>query len=169
MLYTVRIIILLGLAIVLAGCGSGGGGNGYLIGNRLGEPVYMQPGPPAYSFTPWSGTTPGIRVDNVVQFASTIHPSGTGIYEPTTQVAFGQITGPTTGVQVIVYSQTNGYYIQPLTSTTIIVRGDSTWIAPAHAGSITALLVRAGYSLPDITSAIPAVDGVNVLAEATQP
>ena len=102
-----------------SGCGSGGSSSSYLIGDRLGAAVYMQPGLLPYSFRPWSGTAPGIRIDEVAQFSSTVHPGGTGIYQATSQVVFGQITGPVSGVQVVVYSETNTCYIQPLTSTTI--------------------------------------------------
>jgi virginiamycin B lyase len=166
------------LAVVLAGCGSGssggsgGGGGGtvslgYLFGERLGADVYMQPGPPAFTFPTWTGSAPAIRIDQVVQFASTVNPNGATIYEATTQVVFGQVTGSTAGKQVVLYSYTNGYYIQPLTSTTINISGNSTWIAPANPGQVSALLVAQGYSAPATAATLPHVDGVNVFAVST--
>jgi len=162
----VRISAFVVMALIIPACNSG---NGYQVGIRQGSAVYMQPGPPSYSFSPWSGSNPDIRIDEVVQFSSTVHENGTDIYQPTTQVVYGQVTGATSGDTVIVYSLTNQYYIQPLTSTTIDVSSSATWIAPANPGQISALLVRQGYSAPDITSTLPAVDGVNVFAIATQP
>jgi hypothetical protein len=179
--------VMLMLTPWFTGCGDGGGANSssssssssnssnssnsntleYLFGERLGVSVYMQPAPPAYTFPSWSGTAPGIRIDEVIQFSSTVNPEGAGIYEPTTQVAFGQVTGPITGKEVLVYSYTNEYYIQPLTSTTININGDLTWIAPSHPGQISALLVAQGYAAPATTSTLPAVDGSNVFAVAT--
>lgn len=164
--------LLVALLILLAGCGGGGGassGNGYLIGTRLGVPVFMQPGPPAYSSPPWSAIMPSIRIDKVIDFSSIVHPDGTGIYEGTTQVVYGRVSGSVSGLQVLVYSLTNTNYIQPLTSTSININSDGTWIAPAHPGSVTALLVRADYLAADVTSVLPEIDGVNVLAIATQP
>jgi virginiamycin B lyase len=170
-----KFLALLIVAAWFSSCGSGSyGGNGggttnkgYLLGQRLGADVYMQPSPPAYTFPSWSGTAPNIRIDEVTQFSSTVNPVGTNIYQTTTQVIFGQVTGPTAGKEVIAYSYTNAYYIQPLTSTTININGDSTWIAPANAGQITALLVAQGYAAPDTTTTLPAIDGVNVFAVAT--
>lgn len=179
---SVNISAALIITICLMGCGGGNNNsnannngsnnnssNGSLIGVRLGAGVYMQPGPPAYTFPPWSGSTSDIRIDEVVQFSSNVNPAGTNINQPTTQVVFGQITGPTSGVEVVVYSFTNAYYIQPLTSTTINISSNSTWIAPANPGQISALLIRQGYSVPDTTATLPAVDNVNVFAVATQP
>lgn len=172
----VRILAVLIITAWLTGCGGGNGGgtngstsNGYLFGERLGVSVYMQPGPPAYTFPPSSGTSPGIQIDQVEPFSSTANPSGTDINQATTQVVFGQVTGSTSGESVVVYSLTNQYYIQPLTSTTINISGNSTWIAPASAGQISALLVAQGYTPPNTTATLPVVDGVNVLAVATQP
>ena len=147
--------------------GSGGISNGYLFGERSGTDVYMQPAPPSYTFPSWSGSAPNIRIDQVTQFSSTVNPQGSNIFQTTTQVVYGQATGPAAGKQVVVYSYTNQYYIQPLTSTTINISSDSTWIAPANAGQITALLVLQGYSAPATTTTLPAVDGVNVFALAT--
>ncbi len=144
----------------------GGTGNGYLFGEQSGTDVYMQPAPPSYTFSSWSGSAPNIRIDQVTQFSSTVNPQGGNIYQPTTQVVYGQLTGPTAGKQVVVYSYTNEYYIQPLTGTTINISSDSTWIAPASAGQISALLVSQGYSAPATTPTLPAVDGVNVFAVA---
>ena len=127
----------------------------------------MQPAPPSYTFPSWSGSAPNIRIDQVTQFSSTVNPQGSNIFQTTTQVVYGQVTGPTAGKQVVVYSYTNQYYIQPLTSTTINISSSSTWIAPANAGQITALLVLQGYSAPATTTTLPAVDGVNVFAVAT--
>jgi hypothetical protein len=177
----VKILAVLIVTAWLTSCGSGNsssgnnsgsnGGNssGYLFGERLGVSVYMQPGPPAYTFPPSSGTSPGIQIDQVEPFSSTANPSGTDINQATTQVVFGQVTGSTSGESVVVYSLTNQYYIQPLTSTTINISGNSTWIAPASAGQISALLIAQGYTPPNTTATLPVVDGVNVLAVATQP
>ncbi len=168
----------------LVGCGGSGGGggntgsnnsnnngggtnNGYLFGEQSATDVYMQPDPPSYTPAPWSGTTPNIRINQVTQFSATVNPLGANIYEPTVQLVYGQVTGPIAGKEVIVYSFTNQYYIQPLTGTTINIGSDSTWIAPANAGQITALLVAQGYSAPDTTATLPGVDGVNVFAIAT--
>jgi uncharacterized repeat protein (TIGR03803 family) len=159
----------------LIGCGGGGQANspststanlGYLFGERLGVNVYMQPGPPSYTF-PSAGNAAGIQIDQVSQFPSVVNPEGADIYQSTTQVVFGQVTGPIAGKEVVVYSYTNEYYVQPLTSTTINISSGSTWIAPASAGQISALLVAEGYSAPDTTTSLPAVDGVNVFAVAT--
>lgn len=156
--------------IGLWGCGGGGASISSLrIGLRAGVPVYMQPAAPKYTFPQFSGTVSGITIDSVTPFASTVHPNNTNIYSGTTQVAYGHVTGPTSGVQVYVYSYTNEYYIQPLTGTTIDVSSSSTWIAPAQTGTVTAVLVRSGYTLPDTIITLPAVDGVNVLAIANQP
>ena len=170
-----RIASIAGLAALLvlawlASCGGSSISNSSssAIGTRLGSTVSMKPGPPSYLSASWSGSGPNIRIDRVISFSSTVHADGTNIYEPTTQVAYGQITGSASGVTIIVYSFTNLYYIQPLTSTTIDLN-NSTWIAPAHDGVISALLVRQGYSAPDTTSTLPAVDGTNVLTAATQP
>ena len=138
--------------------------NGYLFGERLGADVYMQPGPPTYTFPAWSGTVPNIQIDEVMQFSSTVNPEGADIYQGTTQVVYDQVTGPVAGKQVIVYSYTNDYYIQPLTSTTINISSNSTWIAPASAGQIAALLVSQSYSPPNTTTTLPSVDGINVFA-----
>ena len=189
---TTHVLVGLGLLLLVAsvawltGCGGGGGNTtntnsnnnnnnnnsnnntGYAFGQRQGVMVYMNPAPSSYSFTPWQGANPAIRIDQVTQFASTVNPTGTNIYQQTTQVVYGQVTGPTSGFAVVVYSFTNTYYIQPLTSTTINIASDSTWIAPANAGQVVALLVRQGYAAPDTTSTLPAIDGVNVLAMATQ-
>ena len=73
----------------------------------------MQPAPPSYTFSSWSGSAPNIRIDQVTQFSSTVNPQGGNIYQPTTQVVYGQVTGPTAGKQVVVYSYTNEYYISP--------------------------------------------------------
>ena len=155
---------LLAVAASLVGCGGGNSGSGnngsgsgsgtsnttgYPFGQRLGVTVNMQPSPSSYSFPPWSGTAPGIRIDQVVPFSATVNPGGTSINQPTTQLVYGQVTGSTSGVAVVVYAYTNSYYVQPLTGTTITVASDSTWIAPANAGQITVLLVRQGYSAPD--------------------
>jgi virginiamycin B lyase len=171
----VKLLAILVVAICLAGCGGGGSGsmtseptnNGYVFGEDQGAEVTMQPAPPSYTFPAWSGTAPGIRIDQVTQFSSTVNPAGADIYQGTTQVVFGQVTGPTTGKAVVVYAYTNAYYIQPLTSTTINISGESEWIAPANAGKISALLVAQGYAAPATASALPAVDGVNVFAAAT--
>ena len=150
-----------------SGSGNSGVSNGYLFGERSGADVYMQPAPPSYTFPPWSGSAPNIRIDQVTPFSSTVNPQGSSIYQQTTQVVYGQVTGSTAGKQVIVYSFTNQYYIQPLTSTTINISGSSTWIAPANPGQITALLVSQSYSAPDTTATLPPIDGVNVFAIAT--
>jgi len=178
-----QLCALLAVAAWLVGCGGSGGGgstssgggagtgtgnnSSYAFGQRLGVTVNMQPSPSSYSFPPWSGSAPGIRIDQVISFSATVNSTGTTINQPTTQLVYGQITGPTSGVAVVVYAYTNMYYIQPLTGTTITVAGDSTWIAPANAGQISVLLVRQGYSAPDTTATLPAIDGVNVLAMAT--
>jgi virginiamycin B lyase len=171
----IKLLAILVVAICLAGCGGGGNGssmtggqtnNSYVFGERLGAAVSMQPAPPSYSFPAWSGTAPGIRIDQVTQFSSTVNAAGTDIYQGTTQVVFGQVTGPTAGKVVILYANTTTNFIQPLTSTTININGESEWIAPANAGQVTALLVAQGYNAPATTSTLPAVDGVNVFAVA---
>jgi len=170
-------LLVLVLASGLSGCGGSGAGGGtsnssqslgYAFGTEQGAVVYMQPQPPAYTFPSWSGSTPGIRIDQVTQFSSQVNPSGADIYLSTSQVVYGQVTGSTAGKEVIVYSYTNEYYLQPLTGTAININGDSTWIAPANAGQITALLVAQGYSALNTTAKLPAVDGVNVFAIASQ-
>lgn len=156
-------------AVLLAGCGGGGGSAkvDYRIGSRLGVAVYMDPPPPNHNFLPWSGTGPDIRVEEVVQFTSVVHPAGTSIYHTTYQVAFGRVLGSPVGKRVVIYSKTTSYYVQPLTQTTIDIRSDGTWVAPANPGAISALLVRDGYIAPDTTFALPVVDNVNVFAVAT--
>jgi hypothetical protein len=139
----------------------------YAVGIRQGATVYVQPNPPAYTFAAWSSATPSIRIDKVSAFAGTVNVGG--IYQPTTQLVYGQVAGSISGMAVVVYSFTNDYYIQPLTSTTIDVSAGDTWIAPVNAGTISALLIRQGYSVPDTTSTLPAVDGINVIAAASQP
>ncbi len=168
-------LLIVAAVLVLAGFDSCGGmptpgtnNNSYDFGQRLGAVVSMQPGPPSYTFPSWSGDSPGIRIDQVQQFSSTAHPTGTDINQVTTQVVFGQVTGPIGDKVVVVYSYTNNYYVQPLTSTTINIAGDLTWTAPANPGNITELLVKQGYSLPDTTSSLPAIDSVNVFAMAGQ-
>ena len=173
----VKLLAILVVAICLAGCGGGGsssmtGGqtnNGYVFGEDQGADVTMQPAPPAYSFPAWSGTAPGIRIDVVTPFTSTVNPAGADIYQGTTQVVFGQVSGPTAGKAVVLYAYTNAYYIQPLTSTTININGEGEWIAPANAGQITALLVAQGYNAPATIAKLPAVDGVNVFAASNGP
>lgn len=151
------------------GTGGGGTNNGYLFGEQSGTDVYMQPDPPSYTFPSWSESAPNIRIDQVTQFSATVNPQGGSIYEPTTQLVYGQVAGSTAGKEVLVYSYTNQYYIQPLTGTNINISSDSSWIAPANAGQITALLVAQSYSAPDTATTLPAVDGVNVFAIATPP
>ncbi|MGC1159766.1 MAG: hypothetical protein WA891_18395 [Acidobacteriaceae bacterium] len=174
----VKLLALLVVVICLAGCGGGGSGrmtggqtsSDYVFGERLGAAVSMQPAPPTYSFAAWSGTAPGIRIDQVTQFSSMVNPAGADIYQGTTQVVFGQVTGPTAGKAVVLYAYTNAYYyIQPLTSTTININGESEWIAPANAGQVTALLVAQGYNAPATTTTLPVVDGVNVFAVGNMP
>jgi virginiamycin B lyase len=174
----VKLLAVLVVAICFAGCGGGGNGSGmtggqtnnsYVFGERTGVAVSMQPAPPTYTFPAWSGTAPGIRIDQVTQSSSTVNPAGADIYQSTTQVVFGQVTGPTAGKAVVVYAYTNAYYVQPLTSTTININGESEWIAPANAGQISALLVAQGYAAPATASKLPAVDGVNVFAVANAP
>lgn len=181
-LATFQFCALLVFVASLIGCGGGNSGSGnngsgtgsgtsnstgYPFGLRVGATVSMQPSPSSYSFPPWSGIAPGIRIDQVIPFSATVNPAGTTINQTTSQLVYGQITGSTSGVAVVVYAYTNSYYVQPLTGTTITVAGDSTWIAPANAGQISVLLVRQGYSAPDTASTLPAIDGVNVLAMAT--
>ncbi|MGH9344265.1 MAG: hypothetical protein ACRD19_10940 [Terriglobia bacterium] len=117
----IKILAALTIAAGLAGCGSadGGGGsggsnNGYIFGERLGEAVYMQPSPRAYTFPTWSETGPDIRIDEVAQFASTVNPTGTDIYQGTTQFVFGQVTGPRSVVEFVEYRYSNFFYIQPV-------------------------------------------------------
>jgi virginiamycin B lyase len=174
----VKLLAVLVVAICFAGCGGGGNGSGmtggqtnnsYVFGEDQGAEVTMQPAPPTYTFPAWSGTAPGIRIDQVTQFSSTVNPAGADIYQGTTQVVFGQVTGPTAGKAVVVYAYTNAYYVQPLTSTTININGEGEWTAPANAGQITALLVAQDYNAPATISTLPAVDGVNVFAVSNGP
>jgi hypothetical protein len=165
------VLVCIVTAIVMAGCGGGGGTDkGLQFGYRLGVAVYMKPAPPTRSFPPWSETATAIRINEVVQFDSIVHPdSSSSIYEGTNQVAYGQIAGSMTGRKVIVYSYTNGYYVQPLDSTSIGVRNDNSWIAPAHSGVIYALIVKDDYLQPNYLTTLPVVDGTIVFAVAVEP
>ena len=156
---------------MLSGCGGSGGGTnfGYRFGERLGTAVYMSPAPPAHTFLPFPGVGPDIRVDSILQLTSTVHPDKTPIYQVTSQVVFGRVAGSTAGKKVVVYSHTDDYYIQPLTSTTIDIRSDGTWIAPANSGKVHVLLVDQYYNAPQRTAVLPLKDGVNIFAIATQP
>ncbi|HLJ53741.1 MAG TPA: hypothetical protein VKT77_01815 [Chthonomonadaceae bacterium] len=156
------------LAACGAGCGGGASGGGLVIGSRQGAAVTMQPPAPPHTFSPALAAPQAITIEAVVPFVSTVHAEGTGIFQGTTQVVFGHVSGPTAGVAVIVYSDTNQQFIQPLTGTSINIRADGTWTAAANPGRISALLVRQGFVPPDTSASLPGVDGVNVLAEASE-
>jgi len=66
----------------------------------------------------------------------------------------------------VLYARTNLFYIQPCTNErTHPVAPDGTWgPIDSHNGDIYALLVRKGFNPPAVTSTLPRVDGVNVLA-----
>jgi uncharacterized protein (TIGR03437 family) len=83
-----------------------------------------------------------------------------------------QVRGTVAGVRppqsfrVVVYALTNAYYIQPcITEPLTAIASDGTWgPIDSHNGAIYAILVQANYSPPTLTGALPAVDGVKVLA-----
>lgn len=157
------------LATGLIGCGGSGGTEALVVGVRNGLSVYMEPTPPVRVFPPWSETETSIRINEIIPFGARIHPQSSGIYETTTQVAYGQVAGPMDGKKVVVYSRTNNYYIQPLDRTSIVVRRDGSWIAPVHSGDVYALVVSASYQQPSTVTILPAVDGVTVFAIAEEP
>lgn len=161
-----RILVCMIVAVLVTGCGGAGGGpdKGYPFGVRYGAAVYMKPNPPARTFAPWAQTTLGIRINEVASLASIVHADGTNINESTSQVVFGQVAGDMTGKKVVVYSYTNNYYSQPLGATSINVRNDKSWIAPAHVGTVHALIVASDYAQPDVVFSLPVVDGTTVFA-----
>jgi len=80
----------------------------------------------------------------------------------------GTVSGvaPPSAFRVLVWAYTNQYYIQPCdTERTQAIRSDSKWgPVDSHNGQIWVQLVRAGYTPPASAGALPAKDGVNVLA-----
>jgi len=167
---------LVAAALSLAGCGGGGNGGGssqsslnvgWVPSQSGRSKVSMSPAPPSVS-PPSSkaGTSPAVSIYQVSSFNATVNDAAFDESTSTTQVAYGTVSNVTlANVQLVVFSYTNMYYVQPLTGCTVIVNQDGSWVCPSHAGTIHAVLVKSGYSLNSTYSSLPAVDGVNVLAE----
>lgn len=180
-------------AFLLAGCGGSGGGgcdaiSGYVFGRQeqtsrdVAVALLPLPNASMLHFTRpvvAPGTAPKIVIDRVTQFAGQIHPECTGIYQNTSQFVAGRAFNViSTEARVYVYAETDRYYIQPIFSSyaTIEKKPDGNspglpWYAPANPGNITVLLTSNTFTAADTyeKGALPAVDGVNVLAVASQP
>jgi len=134
-------------------------------GMQSGDSYTIRPSLAGFTFAPQSAT--GMISNNV-----TLNFTATGTPSIQATVLACKIRGSVSGVnlasgyKVVTYAKTDYYYIQPcVTEPLTTIAPDGTWgPIDSHNGSIYAVLVRAGYSPPNITTTLPTVDGVNVLA-----
>ncbi len=134
-----------------------------LSGTKFGPVVTPTPTPLGAPTTPTPTPTPAPGP------TSTPSISVSGLTQGPNCTVSGSVTGvnPPQNFKVVVYAQTNEYYVQPCVSAPLTpISSSATWSTPSHSGIIYALLVAPSYkSPPAMTTSLPAVDGVNVLAE----
>jgi hypothetical protein len=124
------------------------------------------------------GTTPKVVIDQVSEYSATVHPlDNSGIYQPTTQIAFGRAFNvDSSKVKIIVYALTNQYYIQPLDYSYVkLSKSNSSseyyWVCPANTGKLRVLLTRQDFKAPTAypKDSPPQADGTLILAMVEQP
>jgi hypothetical protein len=88
----------------------------------------------------------------------------------------GEVSGDVSGVKpatcqckVVVYAQTNTWYVQPYAdSADTAIGNDGKWTSQTHGGAIyAALLVKTSWHAPATLAALPDVGG-DILARATK-
>jgi hypothetical protein len=118
--------------------------------------------------TPPTGGSSLLTVYRTTQFAANAQDYTNGYETSTSQVAYGAVANVNpSSVQVIVFAYTNEYCVQPLTGCYVHINANGSWICPANAGAIHAVLIKNGYNFfaNFNGTSLPPVDGVNILAE----